>query len=92
VIRAIASGIIIIEVQNDHISTSHAFSVCVRSYHERSWTYPERSSNPKIHMNVRQMTKSVDPYPLHSLPINTPYPTSLRTISSLYTYSITLFY
>jgi len=41
--------------------------------------------------NVRQMTKSVYLYPMHSLPINTPYPTPLNIISSPSTHSITLF-
>jgi len=41
--------------------------------------------------NVRQMTKLVYLYHLHSLPINTPYPTPLNIISSSSTHSITLF-
>jgi hypothetical protein len=39
---------------------------------------------------VRQMTKSIYPYPLHSLPISTPYLMPLNTISSPYTWSITV--
>jgi hypothetical protein len=76
----------------------HTPSTCVldRTTNDRSHTLNNRLTLNftrtfiTYFRNFRQMTKSVDPYLLHSLPINTPYPRPLSIISSPYTYSITL--